>query len=148
VNVVDEITGWRGWEAKLILPRKADRRCIHSVKAAVNAWSETLATEVAPYGVRVNTVTPGNVVTLGADVVRSDFIKAFGITPLDDYRNSHCGRIGAPQDIAELVGFLISDRTAWITGSNRRGICRRGKPSTGPHSASEREAPAPSHLWK
>jgi len=28
------------------------------------------------------------------------------------------GRMGVPQDLAEIVGFLISDRAAWITGSN------------------------------
>ncbi len=36
-----------------------------SAKAAMNAWSKTLATEVAPHGVRVKTATPGNVVTPG-----------------------------------------------------------------------------------
>jgi NAD(P)-dependent dehydrogenase (short-subunit alcohol dehydrogenase family) len=89
-----------------------------SAKAAMNAWSKTLATEVAPHGVRVNTVTPGNVVTPGADVVRADFTKAFGITPEAVTAAIPLRRMGIPQDIAEIVGFLISDRAAWITGSN------------------------------
>lgn len=46
----------------------------------MNAWSETLATEVAPHGVRVNTVLPGFVATSGAAFARVDFTKAFGIT--------------------------------------------------------------------
>ena len=89
-----------------------------SAKAAMNGWSKTLATEVAPHGVRVNTVTPGNVVTPGADVVRADFTQAFGITPEAVTAAIPLRRMGIPQDIAEIVGFLISDRAAWITGSN------------------------------
>src|ERR1700737_145555 len=52
-----------------------------SAKAAMNAGSKPLATEVAPHGVRVNTVTPGNVVTPGADVGRAAFPTPFGIPP-------------------------------------------------------------------
>ena len=89
-----------------------------SAKAAMNAWSKTLATEMAPHGVRVNTVTPGNVATPGADAVRADFTKAFGITTEAVTAAIPLRRMGIPQDIAELVGFLVSDRAGWITGSN------------------------------
>jgi NAD(P)-dependent dehydrogenase (short-subunit alcohol dehydrogenase family) len=89
-----------------------------SSKAALNAWGKTLATEMAPNGVRVNTVTPGNVVTPGADVVRADFTKAFGITSDAVAAAIPLHRMGKPQEIAEMVGFLVSDRAAWITGSN------------------------------
>ena len=73
---------------------------------------------IAPHGVRVNTVTPGNVTTLGADVVRADFTKAFGITAEAVTAAIPLRRMGIPRDIAEIVGFLISDRAGWITGSN------------------------------
>jgi NAD(P)-dependent dehydrogenase (short-subunit alcohol dehydrogenase family) len=89
-----------------------------SAKAAMNAWSKTLATEMAPHGVRVNTVTPGNVATPGADAVRADFTKAFGITTEAVTAAIPLRRMGIPQDIAELVEFLVSDRAGWITGSN------------------------------
>src|SRR5260370_18898225 len=89
-----------------------------SAKAAMNAWSKTPATEVAPPWVRVHTVTPGNVVTPGADVVRADCTTAFGITAEMMTAAIPLGRMGVPQDIAEMVGFLVSDRAAWITGSN------------------------------
>ncbi len=61
---------------------------------------------------RVNTVTPGNVETPGADVVRGEFTKAFGITPEAVTAAIPLRRMGMPQDIAEIVGFLISDRAA------------------------------------
>jgi NAD(P)-dependent dehydrogenase (short-subunit alcohol dehydrogenase family) len=61
---------------------------------------------------------PGNVVTPGADVVRADFTKAFGITPETMTAAIPLGKMGVPQDIAEIAGFLISGRAAWITGSN------------------------------
>jgi NAD(P)-dependent dehydrogenase (short-subunit alcohol dehydrogenase family) len=89
-----------------------------SAKAAMNAWSKTLATEMAPHGVRVNTVTPGNVATPGADAVRADFTKAFGNTTEAMTAAIPLRRLGIPRDIAELVGFLVSDRAGWITGSN------------------------------
>jgi NAD(P)-dependent dehydrogenase (short-subunit alcohol dehydrogenase family) len=57
-------------------------------------------------------------VTPGADVVRADFTKAFSITPEAMTAAIPLLRMGIPQDIAEIVGFLISDRAAWITGSN------------------------------
>jgi NAD(P)-dependent dehydrogenase (short-subunit alcohol dehydrogenase family) len=51
-------------------------------------------------------------------VVRADFTKAFGISPEAMTTAIPLCRMGIPQDIAEIVGFLISDRAAWITGSN------------------------------
>ena len=78
-----------------------------SAKVAMNAWSKTLATEMASHGVRVNTVTPGNVATPGADAVRADFTKAFGITTEVMTGAIPLRRMGIPQDIAEIVGFLI-----------------------------------------
>jgi NAD(P)-dependent dehydrogenase (short-subunit alcohol dehydrogenase family) len=81
--------------AALTPPRGA---MIHysSAKAAMNAWSKTLATEMAPHGVRVNTVTPGNVATPRADAVRADFTKAFGIT-LEAVNAIPLRRMGIPQ---------------------------------------------------
>jgi NAD(P)-dependent dehydrogenase (short-subunit alcohol dehydrogenase family) len=88
-----------------------------AAKAALATYSRGLAIEVAPKGVRVNVVTPGNVATPGADVAREQLAElvgpdAAGITPA----GTPLGRIGQPQDIAEMVGFLVSERSSWITG--------------------------------
>ena len=81
-------------------------------KGAVDAITRTLANELGPRQIRVNSVNPGLVVTEG--VHASGFFedefrrKIEGITPL--------GRIGQPEDIAPAVAFLASDDAGWITG--------------------------------
>jgi 3-oxoacyl-[acyl-carrier protein] reductase len=83
-----------------------------ATKAAVNAVTKALATELGPRGIRVNAVNPGMVETEGvhsAGIADSDFRKIVEAqTPL--------GRIGQPSDIAPLVAFLASDEASWITG--------------------------------
>jgi 3-oxoacyl-[acyl-carrier protein] reductase len=83
-----------------------------ATKAAVNAVTRSLAQELGPRKVRVNSVNPGMVETEGthsAGITESDFRRQTEAqTPL--------GRIGQPQDIAPAVAFLASDDAAWITG--------------------------------
>jgi NAD(P)-dependent dehydrogenase (short-subunit alcohol dehydrogenase family) len=86
-------------------------------KAALEKYSQTLAAELAPQGVRLNVVIPGNVATPGADKIRQDLADAAGIPVEAITAGTPLGRGGIPTDIAEAVGFLVSDQAQWITGT-------------------------------
>lgn len=81
-------------------------------KAAVNAVTRSLAQELGPRKIRVNSINPGMVETEGvraAGISSGDFRKQVEAqTPL--------GRIGQPQDIAPAAVFLASSDSGWITG--------------------------------
>lgn len=83
-----------------------------ATKAAVDAVTRSLAKELGPRKVRVNSINPGMVETEGthsAGITDSDFRKQIeATTPL--------GRIGQPQDIAPAAVFLASADSSWITG--------------------------------
>jgi NAD(P)-dependent dehydrogenase (short-subunit alcohol dehydrogenase family) len=81
-----------------------------AVKGAVAALTRQLAIELAPRRIRVNAVTPGATPTPGAHAVVDDagWELRRRATPL--------GRLGAPEDIAEAVAFLVSGRASFITG--------------------------------
>jgi 3-oxoacyl-[acyl-carrier protein] reductase len=81
-------------------------------KAAVDAVTKSLAKELGPKNVRVNSINPGMIETEGlhtAGFTGGDFQKGvIAQTPL--------GRIGQPQDIATVATFLASSDSGWITG--------------------------------
>jgi 3-oxoacyl-[acyl-carrier protein] reductase len=81
-------------------------------KAAVDAITKSLAKELGPRNIRVNSINPGMVVTEGlktAGFEGSDFQKDIeSRTPL--------GRIGQPDDIAPAAVFFASGDSSWITG--------------------------------
>jgi len=83
-----------------------------ATKAALAGYAKALALELAPRGIRVNTVHPGMVETpltsktaLSADVLE------------EDRKNYPLGRYGRPEEIAASMVYLLSDATAWMTGS-------------------------------
>ncbi len=84
----------------------------NATKAAVDAITRTLAKELGPRKIRVNSINPGMVVTegvLAGGYAEGDMRKTFeSLTPL--------GRIGETEDIAPAALFFASDGSAWITG--------------------------------
>jgi len=83
-----------------------------ATKAAVNAVTQSLAKELGPRKIRVNSISPGMIETDGlhaAGFAEGDFRKMVEAqTPL--------GRIGRPQEIATVATFLASEDSGWITG--------------------------------
>jgi 3-oxoacyl-[acyl-carrier protein] reductase len=83
-----------------------------ATKAAVDAVTRSLAQELGPRKIRVNSINPGMVETEG--------VRAMGITESDFRRkveaDTPLGRIGQPADIAPVAVFLASDDSHWITG--------------------------------
>jgi 3-oxoacyl-[acyl-carrier protein] reductase len=83
-----------------------------STKGAVDVLTRSLASELGPKKIRVNSVLPGPVETEGTAALTSEWeqLQAYLVprTPL--------GRVGKPDDIAPVVSFLASDDAKWITG--------------------------------
>jgi 3-oxoacyl-[acyl-carrier protein] reductase len=83
-------------------------------KSALDAVTRVLAKELAPRGIRVNSVNPGATLSEGTKSAGfygagSEFERQLvAMTPL--------GRIGTPADIAKVVTFLASEDSGWLTG--------------------------------
>ena len=81
-----------------------------ATKAAVDVLTRSLAQELGPRKIRMNSLAPGMTNTERTRAGGSDEFRKFGVsrTPL--------GRIGEPEDIAKAAVFLASEESHWITG--------------------------------
>lgn len=80
-------------------------------KAAIDALTRQWAVELGPQGIMVNAVAPGPVDTdMNASWLRTDEGRAAMIAA------SPLGRVGTPEDIARVIGFLASPASQWVTG--------------------------------
>ena len=80
-----------------------------STKAALIGLTRSLAMELAPSGIRVNCVAPG--------VINTDMVQVLGQETLDALaEETPLRRLGLPEDIAQAVSFLASEKASFITG--------------------------------
>jgi NAD(P)-dependent dehydrogenase (short-subunit alcohol dehydrogenase family) len=86
-------------------------------KGAINAWSRTLAVDLAEYGILVNVVAPGCIHTAmsimdGVDETTTDEFRQWYI----ERRKIPLARPGQPEEVARAIAFLCSEGCSYITG--------------------------------
>lgn len=96
-----------------------------AAKAALRTYSKGLANELAPHGIRVNTVSPGGIDGPGAAALAHRIAHSRGLS--DDAGRDLLmaslggipdGRFAPPEEIAETIGYLVSDAAASIIGAD------------------------------
>ncbi|MEZ5935733.1 MAG: glucose 1-dehydrogenase [Alphaproteobacteria bacterium] len=117
MSSVQAFAGFQGWAAYA------------AAKGGINALTQQAAVDLAPHGIRVNAVAPGTIMTPLNE-------KVFEEHPNPDeliatWNRAHpIGRFGQPEEVAEAVTFLASDRASFITGEILRvdgGLIVRGE---------------------
>jgi 3-oxoacyl-[acyl-carrier protein] reductase len=83
----------------------------NAVRPGVVGWAKTLARELGPLGITVNSIAPGWI-----DTERVREVSPEGVTE-DELAAIPVRRLGAPREIGDLVAFLCSDRASYITGT-------------------------------
>lgn len=83
-----------------------------ATKSALAGYAKALAIELAPRGIRVNTIHPGMVNTplIHSVALSQDVLD-------EDKKNYPLGRYGEPEEIAYSIVYLLSDATKWMTGT-------------------------------
>jgi 3-oxoacyl-[acyl-carrier protein] reductase len=94
----------------------------NSIRAAVIGLAKTQSNELAKDGILVNVVSPGIIETDRVVQLMESRAKRNGTTVRDEYelaeRNVPLGRVGQPEEFANAVVFLASERASFITGSH------------------------------
>jgi NAD(P)-dependent dehydrogenase (short-subunit alcohol dehydrogenase family) len=106
-----------------LMPQTQSTLAYSTAKGALRTYSKGLARTVVPKGVRVNMVSPGFIETSGAKKQIEEIQQNTDVTAekarqqiMDMIGGIPLGRTGRPEEVAELVAFLASDRAAFAIG--------------------------------
>jgi len=92
----------------------------NTARAGVLGFSKSLSDQLAPYGITVNSICPGYTRTERVEELAKSFAEKGKGSVEDFYRNIEesipLGRLGSPEEIAQAVAFIASERAAYITG--------------------------------
>jgi NAD(P)-dependent dehydrogenase (short-subunit alcohol dehydrogenase family) len=112
VVIIASISGWK----------PAPRPQYGAAKAAEIYLAMELGRELAPEGIRVNAVSPGSILFPGGGW---DSLRERDPERVERFveRDFPLGRLGTPEEVADVVTFLLSDRASWISGTQ---ICVDG----------------------
>jgi 3-oxoacyl-[acyl-carrier protein] reductase len=91
---------------------RADLAIYGASKAALNLLTVAMSNHLGPRGITVNAIAPGAVDT----DINAHFLAKNPNAYADFAKGLALGRVGQPQDLASIVGFIASDEAAWITG--------------------------------
>jgi NAD(P)-dependent dehydrogenase (short-subunit alcohol dehydrogenase family) len=94
-------------------------------KAAIEGYAKTLALELASKKIRVNVVQPALVKT---EIYTATIESAFSENEMQKYEKQYPLGIGNPDDVSNMICFLLSEKSKWITGTS---ICMDGGLSLG-----------------
>lgn len=83
-----------------------------AAKAGMHGFTMSLALEMAKHGVTVNTISPGYLATAMVEAVPHDIIETRILPQIP------VGRLGHPDEVASLIGWVCSDDAAFVTGAN------------------------------
>ena len=91
-----------------------------SVRAGVTVMAKTIATDLAPYGITVNNIAPGPIMTDRLTEILSARATVLGITPDEQFKRFSetipVRRMGKPNEIGDLCAYLCSPQAGYLTG--------------------------------
>ncbi len=103
---------------------KPEYAAVATINAAINALAKAFAEQGIKDGVQVNSVSPGAVMTGRRQAFFEKWAPAHNLTVEEAIRNfperAGIARLGKPEEIADLMGYLVSPAAKWMTGSSVR----------------------------